>query len=90
MKCFQRSKGGKNSNLRVHVGAVEVDLSSGLVDRAADLGDRGLEHAVRGGVRDHDTRQGGRVLLDLRWKREASFTSQKSQKRRPRVQNACI
>ena len=66
MKCFHRSKGGKNSNLRVHVGPVEVDLPSGLVDRAADLGDRGLEHAVRGGVRDHDARQGGRVLLDLR------------------------
>ena len=66
MKCFQSSKGGKNSNLRVHVGAVEVDLPSGLVDRAADLGDRGLEHAVRRGVRDHDARQGGRVLLDLR------------------------
>ena len=41
----------------VEIGAVHVDLAAGLVDHVADLDDGLLEHAVRGGVCDHQRRQ---------------------------------
>ena len=50
---------------RVEVGAVDVHLATGLVDEAADLGDRVLEHTVCRGVGDHDGREVLAVLLEL-------------------------
>ena len=51
---------------RVHVGAVDVDLSARVVHEATDLADGLLVHAVRGRVRDHQRRQLVVVLTDLR------------------------
>ncbi len=48
------------ADLRVHVRAVHVNLSAVGVDDFANLLDRLLKHAVRGGIRDH---QAGEVLL---------------------------
>ena len=45
--------GSRQADLGVHVRAVHVDLAAGLVDEAADLDDRLLEHAVRARVGDH-------------------------------------
>src|SRR5690606_20307694 len=44
----------------VEVGAVDVHLPAVLVDDVADLADAFLEHAVGGGVGDH---QGGQALV---------------------------
>ena len=46
------------ADLRVHVGAVHVDLAAVLVHDPADLPDRALEHAVGRGVGDHERREG--------------------------------
>ncbi len=43
--------------------SVHVYLAAVLVDRGADLADRGLEHAVRGRIGDH---QRGQVVGVLR------------------------
>ena len=48
------------TDLSVHVRAVHIDLASGLVNDVANLSDAFLEHAVRGGIRDH---QAGQVVL---------------------------
>ena len=53
------------SNLRVHVGSIEVDLTPGLVDEGADVGDGFLEDSVSGWVSDHDGGQILAVLVDL-------------------------
>ena len=52
-------------DLRVHVGAVHVDLAAVLVDHGADIADGGLEHAVRRWVGDHQRRQPVGMLLRL-------------------------
>ena len=39
--------GRGEADLRVHIGAVHVNLSAVRVDGGADVLDRGLEHAVR-------------------------------------------
>jgi hypothetical protein len=52
-------------HLRVHVGAVHVDLAAVLVDERADLADALLEDAVRARVGDHQRRQPRGVLLRL-------------------------
>ena len=57
--------GPGQADLRVQVGAVHVDLPAVLVDDAADLLDPVLEHAVRGGVGDHQRRQPVGVLVGL-------------------------
>ena len=49
----------------VEVGAVDVDLAAGGVDRVADLADVGVVHPVRGRVGDHDAGQRVLVQLDL-------------------------
>ena len=41
----------------VEVGAVHVDLAAALVDHLADLDDGFLEHAMGGGIGDHQRRQ---------------------------------
>ena len=51
--------------MRVEVGAVHIDLSAVGVDDFADLADRLLEHAMRGGIRNHQGRQIGFVGLGL-------------------------
>ena len=52
-------------HLRVHVGAVHVDLAAVLVDQRADLADALLEHAVRARIGHHQRRQPRRMLLRL-------------------------
>ena len=52
----------REPNLRVHVGAVHVHLPAVLVHDVADFLDAILEHAVRGGIRNH---QGGKPLAVL-------------------------
>ena len=54
--------GPRQPDLRVHVGAVEIDLSAMAVNDVADLADMLLEHAVRRGIGDHD---GGEVVAVL-------------------------
>ena len=49
----------------VEVGAVHVDLAAGRMDHRADLDDGFLEHAMRGGVGDHQRRQVLRMGLGL-------------------------
>lgn len=51
--------------LCVHVGAVKIHLPAILVDDRAALLDRGLEHAMRRRVRNHEARQILRVFLGL-------------------------
>ena len=53
-------------HLRVHVGAVHVDLPAGLVHRLADRADIHLEHAMRARIGDHQRRQFLPVLRRLR------------------------
>ena len=55
--------GAAEADLRVHVGAVHVDLAAVLVDDLADFLDGFLEDAVGGGVGDH---QRGEVLARAR------------------------
>ena len=55
-------------DLRVHVGAVHVDLAAVLVHDAADLPDRPLEHAVGAGIGDHQ--RGERVPMRRRLRAE--------------------
>src|SRR3954469_23154764 len=54
--------GPRQANLRIHVGAVEIDLAAMAMTNVADLADMFLEHAVRRGIGDHD---GGEVLRML-------------------------
>ena len=56
------SPGLVQADLGVHVGAVHVDLPAVAVDDLADLLHVFLEHAMRGGVGDH---QGGEIVLVL-------------------------
>src|SRR6476659_11505659 len=55
--------GPREPDLRIHVGAVEIDLSAMAVNDVADIADMFLEHAMRRGVGDHD---GGKVFRMLR------------------------
>ena len=54
--------GPRQPDLRIQVGAVEIDLPAMGVHDVADLADVLLEHAMRGGIGDH---QGGEVLRVL-------------------------
>lgn len=49
--------------LGIHVGSVQIDLSSVFVYLGADILDRGLEDSVSRGIGDHDGCQLLRVLL---------------------------
>src|SRR6202163_3187020 len=55
--------GPRQPCLRVHVGAVEIDLPAMLMHDLADLADMLLEHAVGGGIGDH---HGGEIFRMLR------------------------
>ena len=49
--------GPRQPDLRVHVGAVEIDLSAVAMHDVADLADVLLEHAMRGRIGDHHGRE---------------------------------
>ena len=51
------SPGPAQADLRVHVRAVHVDLAAVRVNDLADVLDAFFEHAVRGGVGDHQARR---------------------------------
>ncbi len=51
--------GPRKPDLRVHVGAVEIDLSAVAMHDLADLAYVFLEHAMGGGIGDHD---GGEIV----------------------------
>ena len=55
--------GPRQPDLRVHVGAVEIDLSAMAMHDVADLADVLLEHPVGGGIGDH---HGGEIFRMLR------------------------
>ena len=57
--------GPRQADLRVHVGAVEIDLSAMAVHDVADIADVLLEHAVRRGIGDHHGGEVFRMLLRL-------------------------
>ena len=57
--------GPRQADLRVHVGAVEIDLAAMAVHDVADLADVLLEHAMRRGIGDHDGGEVFGVLLRL-------------------------
>src|ERR1700674_2959189 len=47
--------GPRQPDLRIHVGAVEIDLAAMAMHDVADLADMLLEHAMGRGVGDHDS-----------------------------------
>ena len=57
--------GIRQSHLRVHVGAVHVDLSARIVNGVHDLADAAFEDAVRRGISHHQAAQLRGVLLGL-------------------------
>src|SRR5439155_23507854 len=57
--------GPRQAHLRVHVGAVEIDLSAMLVDNVADVADMLLEHAVGRGIGNHDRGEVFRMFFGL-------------------------
>src|SRR5690606_8175927 len=57
--------GRGQADLRVHVGAVHVNLAAGGVDRGADFQYRGFEYAVGGRVGDHQRGELGGVFVGL-------------------------
>src|SRR5882724_12999065 len=54
--------GPREADLRIQIGAVEIDLSAMAVHDVADLADMLLEHAMGRGIGDHD---GGEILRML-------------------------
>src|SRR5690606_13285880 len=57
--------GRGQADLRVHVGAVHVNLAAGGVDRGADVEYRGFEYAVGGRGGDHQRGELGGVFVGL-------------------------
>ncbi len=57
--------GPRQSHLRVHVGAVEIDLAAMAVHDLADIADMLLEHAMGRGIGDHDRGKIFRMLFGL-------------------------
>ena len=57
--------GPRQPDLRVQVGAVEIDLAAMAVHDVADIADVLLEHAVRRGIGDHHGGEVFRMLLRL-------------------------
>ena len=49
--------GPRQADLRIHVGAVEIDLAAVGMDDVADLANMFLEHAVRRRIGNHDRRK---------------------------------
>mmetsp|Transcript_12825 Transcript_12825/g.27711 ORF Transcript_12825/g.27711 Transcript_12825/m.27711 type:complete len:233 (-) Transcript_12825:1659-2357(-) len=56
----------RQTHLRIHVGAVHVNLPPGLVNHVNDLDDLSLEHTEGARVRHHERRDIVPVLLHLR------------------------
>src|ERR1700744_1432043 len=52
-------------DLRIHVGAVEIDLAAMAMHDVADLADMFLEHAVSGRIGDHYSGEGFRMVRRL-------------------------
>src|SRR3954467_8050575 len=57
--------GPAQADLRVEVGAVEIDLAAMAMHDVADLADVLLEHAVGRGIGDHDSGEVVGMLLGL-------------------------
>ena len=55
-----------DTDQRIQVCAVDVDLSAVVVNDVANLADSGFKHAVRRGVRDHERGEAAACLLALR------------------------
>src|SRR5499433_1323437 len=55
----------RKADLRVEVGAVEIDLSAVGMNDAANLANRGFENAMRGGISDHHRGEMAGILLRL-------------------------
>src|SRR5438067_6253143 len=60
--------GAAETDLRVHVRAVHVNLAAVGMNHVANLADRGFENAVRGRVGDHQ--RGEIVLVRVRFRAE--------------------
>ena len=54
-----------DTDLSVEIGAIEIHLSSMVMNEAADLTDSGLKHPVGGGIADHQPRQDIGMLRKL-------------------------
>src|ERR1700716_978694 len=57
--------GPRQPDLRIHVGAVEIDLSAMLMHDVTDFTDVLLEHAMGRGIGDHDRGEIFRMFLRL-------------------------
>src|SRR5882757_10037362 len=57
--------GPRQADLRVQIGAVEIDLSAMAMHDVADLADVFLEHAMRGRIGDHHRREAPGMLRGL-------------------------
>jgi hypothetical protein len=55
----------RQPHLGIEVGAVHVDLPTGLMDQGTDVLDGRLEHAMGARIGDHQARQRVAVLVDL-------------------------
>src|SRR5262249_42618571 len=55
----------RQPDLRVEIGAVEIDLSAMGVNDAANFANCRFEHAVRGRISDHNRGETSRILLGL-------------------------
>ena len=64
--------GPRDAQNGVHVGAVEIDQSAGVVHQLGDVADLPVEHAQRVGVGDHEH---GRLLVELRAARSSRSTN---------------
>ncbi len=58
--------GGTETELRVEIGPVHVDLAAVLMNQFADRGDAFLEDSVGRGIGDHERAEAGGMLLRLR------------------------
>src|SRR6185437_12049323 len=57
--------GPRQPDLRIQVGAVEIDLSAMAMDDVADLANLLFEHAMGRGISDHDRRKRLRMRFGL-------------------------
>ena len=57
--------GPRQPDLRVQIGAIEIDLPAMAVNDVADLANMLLEHAMGGGIGDHHGGEVVRMLLGL-------------------------
>ena len=72
------SAGSAKTDLRVHVGAVHVNQSSGGVDFRADLLDGFLEDAMGRRIRDHQRGESLPMFVDLSSRSARSMLPQES------------